>query len=95
MQDKVESYVGTCLMCHQDKVKQQQPIGLLEPLPIMERPWESVIMDFTIGLTKSEGYGSIIMVVDKFSNYTMFIATPIDCTIEEMSRLFLKHIVKY
>ena len=94
MQDKVESYVGTCLVCHQDKVKQQH-IGLLEPLPIMERPWESVIMDFTIGLTKSEGHGSIIMVVDKFSKYTMFIATPIDCTIEEMSRLFLKHIVKY
>ena len=85
----------TCLVCQQDKVEQQKPRGLLEPLLIAKRPWESVTMDFIIGLPKSKAYGSIIVVVDRFSKYVTFIATPIDCTIEETTTLFLKHVAKY
>ena len=91
----MDTYVRTCLLCQQDKVEQHQPRGLLEPLPIVERPWESVTMDFIIGLTKSEGYGSIIVVVDRFSKYATFIAVPKDSTAEEMTKLFLKKVVKY
>ncbi|RVW28374.1 Transposon Tf2-11 polyprotein [Vitis vinifera] len=95
IRDEVEAYVRTCLVCQQDKVEQRQPRGLLEPLPIAERPWDSVTMDFIIGLPKSEDNGSIIVVVDRFSKYATFIAAPTDCTAEETARLFLKHVVKY
>ncbi|RVX00707.1 Transposon Tf2-12 polyprotein [Vitis vinifera] len=95
IRDEVEAYVRTCLVCQQDKVEQRQPRGLLEPLPIAERPWDSVTMDFIIGLPKSEDSGSIIVVVDRFSKYATFIAAPTDCTAEETARLFLKHVVKY
>ncbi|RVW20599.1 Retrovirus-related Pol polyprotein from transposon 17.6 [Vitis vinifera] len=78
-----------------NKVEQRQPRGLLEPLPIAKRPWDSVTMDFIIGLPKSEDSGSIIVVVDRFSKYATFIAAPTDCTAEETTRLFLKHVVKY
>ena len=87
--------MGTCLVCQQDKVEQHQPRGLLDPLPISKHPWESVIMDFIIGLPKTKGHGSIIVVVDQFSKYATFIAAPKDCTVEEMTRLFLKNVVKY
>ena len=43
-------------------------------------------MDFIIGLPKSKGYGSIIVVVERFSKYATFIATPKDCTAEETAR---------
>ena len=95
IQDEVEAYVRTCLVCQQDKVEQQQPRGLLEPLSIAECPWDNVIMDFIIGLPKSEDNDSIIVVVDRFSKYATFIAVPTDCTAEETTRLFLKHVVKY
>ncbi|KAA0032828.1 reverse transcriptase [Cucumis melo var. makuwa] len=38
MQDDIESYVKTCLVCQQDKGEQQLPAGLLEPLSIAEKP---------------------------------------------------------
>ena len=94
MQDDVEAYVRTCLVCQQDKVEQQHPAGLREPLPIAERPWESVSMDFIVALPKSEGYGSIMVVVDRFSKYATFIPAPADCKVDEAARLFLKHVVK-
>ena len=95
IRDEVEAYVRTCLVCQQDKVEQRQPRSLLEPLPIAERPWDSVIMDFIIGLPKLEDNDFIIVVVDRFSKYATFIAAPTDCTAEETARLFLKHVVKY
>lgn len=38
MQNDVKAYVQTCLVCQQDKVEQQHPADLLEPLLIAEKP---------------------------------------------------------
>ena len=83
-------------MCaNKKKVEQRQPRGLLEALPIVERPWDSFTVDFIIRLPKLEDNGSIIVVVDRFSKYATFIAAPTGCIVEEMAKLFLKHVVKY
>ena len=46
-------------------------------------------MDFITCLLKSDGYRSIIVVVDRFPKSATFIAASIDCTTEEAARLFL------
>ncbi|XP_021802437.1 uncharacterized protein LOC110746516 [Prunus avium] len=95
MREDVDSFVRTCLVCHQDKTLQKQLGGLLEPLLVPTRPWESLSMDFIVSLSKSEGCGSILVVVDRFTKYATFIPTPADCNVKEAARLFLKHVVKY
>ena len=52
-------------------------------------------MDFISALPKSEGCGSVMVVVDRFSKYGTFIAAPRDCTAEEAAKLFFKGVVKY
>ncbi|KAL0345666.1 UNVERIFIED_CONTAM: Transposon Tf2-11 polyprotein [Sesamum radiatum] len=52
MRDDVETYVRTCLICQQDKTDHQKKTGLLQPLPIPTRPWESVSMVYISGLPK-------------------------------------------
>ncbi|KAL0417388.1 UNVERIFIED_CONTAM: Transposon Tf2-11 polyprotein [Sesamum latifolium] len=69
MRDDVETYVRTCLICQQDKADHQKKAGLLHPLPIPKRPWESVSMDYISGLPKVGDLGSIIVVVDRLSKY--------------------------
>ncbi|KAL0355950.1 UNVERIFIED_CONTAM: Transposon Tf2-11 polyprotein [Sesamum radiatum] len=95
MQDDVERYVCTCLICQQDKTDHQKKAGLLQPFPIPTRPWESVSMDYISGSTKVGDLGSIIVVVDRLSKYTTFIVAPKHVTAEGTSHLFFKHIVKY
>ena len=68
----------TCLVCQQDKVEQQRSRGLMEPLPIAERTWDSVTMDFIIELPKSKDNHTIIVVVDMFSKYATFIVALTD-----------------
>ncbi|KAL0433644.1 UNVERIFIED_CONTAM: Transposon Tf2-11 polyprotein [Sesamum latifolium] len=82
MQDDVETYVRTCLICQQDKADHQKKAGLLQPLPIPTRPWESVSMDYISGLPKVGDLGSIIVVVDRSSKYATFIAVPKHVTAE-------------
>ncbi|KAL0458927.1 UNVERIFIED_CONTAM: Transposon Tf2-11 polyprotein [Sesamum latifolium] len=95
MRDDVETYVRTCLICQQDKADHQKKAGLLHPLPIPKRPWESVSMDYISGLPKVGDLGSIIVVVDRLSKYATFIAAPKHVTAEGTAHLFFKHIVKY
>ena len=54
LKDDIEAYVRARLVCQRDKIEQETPAGLLEPLPIPERPWESISIDYIVGLPTSE-----------------------------------------
>jgi hypothetical protein len=55
LKDDAEEYVKTCLLCQQNRTLNKKKAGLLQPLPILEGPWESVSMDFMVSLPPSKG----------------------------------------
>lgn len=52
-------------------------------MPVTEKPWDSVTMDFIVALPKSHGFDAIMVVVDRFSKYTTFIPCPPDVKVDE------------
>ncbi|GKD15840.1 putative nucleotidyltransferase, ribonuclease H [Tanacetum coccineum] len=50
-------------------------------------------MDFITCFLNSEGGGSIIVVVDRFSKYGTFIAAPPDVTADDTAKLFFKNVI--
>ena len=56
MDKEVKEYVTTCLQCQRDKPSNQPPIGLLQPLPIPERPWSSISMDLITQLPRTTNW---------------------------------------
>lgn len=91
----IEAYVKSCLVCLQDKVERKKEAGLLQPLPIPDRPWQSVSMDFIGGFPKVDGLASILVVVDRFSKYAVFIGAPAACPADVAAELFFKNVVKH
>eukprot|EP00253_Pinus_taeda_P004645 PITA_04645 len=74
MKKNVVEYLAWCLECQQIKAEHQHPAGLLQPLPIPEWKWETISMDFIIGLPKIKRKNDSIMVVlDKLSKAAHFI----------------------
>eukprot|EP00253_Pinus_taeda_P031079 PITA_31079 len=74
MKKEVEEYLARFLECQQIKIEHQHPARLLHPLPIPERKWETISMDFIIGLPKSKkNNNSIMVVVDKLRKSAHFI----------------------
>lgn len=64
----VSEFVYRCLICQNIKAEKQKTLGLLQPLPILEWKWDSVSMDFVIGLTTSQrGNNAIWVVVDRLT----------------------------
>ncbi|RVW30894.1 Transposon Tf2-12 polyprotein [Vitis vinifera] len=95
MGEDVQAYVKSCLVCQMDKTKRKKAAGLLQPLPIPEKPWESISMDFIIGFPKVRDFKSVFVVVDRFSKYAVFIPAPNACPAEEAAKLFFSNIVKH
>lgn len=93
MENDIEAYVKSCLVCPLDKTERKKEAGLLQPLPIAVRPWASVLMDFISGFPK-DGKASIMVMVDRFSKYGIFVAAPTLCSSEVAVELFYKHVVK-
>ena len=95
MRDDVEMYVKTCLVCQLDKTEQKKHADLLQPLPIQEKLWVSISLDFVMGFPKVNGMRSILVVVDRFSKYAIFIAAPNTCPAEKAAELFFKNVMKH
>lgn len=49
----VLQYVRECLVGQQNQQEHTYPAGLLQPLPIPDRKWECISMDFITGLPKA------------------------------------------
>ena len=92
--DAVE-HVHSCDSCQRNKAQRMKPSGLLQPLPIPERRWGSVSVDFITGLPlTANGYDSICVCVDRLSKMTHFTPTTKDVNAEEFANLFFDVVVR-
>jgi transposase InsO family protein len=89
----VKKYIETCDVCQKSKSGRQSPHGKLIPLPIPERNWEKITMDFIVKLPKSNKYDSILVIVDRRSKMAHFIPCNETITAEGTARLVFEHIV--
>ncbi len=60
-------FVQRCEVCNISKSGHQCPAGLLQPLPIPQRPWSHIAIDFVTDLPSSNHFTTILTVIDRFS----------------------------
>lgn len=93
---EVKAYVTSCLPCQSNKPSQQQPMGLLQPLPIPTRKYEVVTMDFIMQLPRSRsGHDAAVVFVDKLTKKVSFAATKTTVTAPETAQIFFHEIVRH
>ena len=94
LKSAVQEFVHSCLTCQQAKPDRSRLPGLLQPLPVPDRAWQVISMDFIEGLPVSGGFNCILVVVDTFSKYAHFIALKHPFTAATVAKLFLSQVYK-
>ena len=94
MANYVKDYILRYDRCQCFKVGNIAPASKLQPLEVPHMPWVDVTVDFTTDLLLSNGFDSILVIVDWFSKEVEFIPCSRTITTLEMANLYLHHIWK-
>lgn len=65
----IRDYVAACATYEQNAYSTLMLVGLLQPLTVPERVWDDISTDFIESLPKSDGFNSILVVVDRLNRY--------------------------
>ncbi|GJR92358.1 putative mitochondrial protein [Tanacetum coccineum] len=90
----VKEWVRTCDVCQRNKSDLSAYPGLLQPLPIPEKIWQDLSMDFIGSLPMSQGKSSLLVVVDRLSKYAHFLPLAHPYTASQVAQLFLDNVYK-
>ena len=86
--------VQRCMTCQQSKGTATNA-RLYLPLPVPNKPWTNISMDFVLGLpptTRRSNY--ILVIVDKFSKMAHFVACKKTIDASNIAGLFFREIYK-
>ena len=95
----VRKYCESCAVCKRSKPSNQHPYGLLNPLDIPSRPWESIGIDFIgpLPLSKDRNgeYNSITVVIDCLTGMVHLVPGRINYTAKEVAELVFAEVYKH
>jgi hypothetical protein len=94
MSTSIKEYTNRCERCARMKPSNLAPPGKLCPLELPDIPWAEVTADFTTNLPLSNGFDSILVVVDRFSKEVEFIPCNKTTTALDTARLYLHNVWK-
>jgi hypothetical protein len=94
MSTSVKEYTNRCERCARMKPSNLAPPGKLCPLELPDIPWAEVTADFTTNLPLSNGFDSILVVVDRFSKEVEFIPCNKTTTALDTAQLYLHNVWK-
>jgi len=88
-------FIDNYYKCRRAKPRYKAPAGLLIPLPILDRLWLDIVIDFVTGLPLCKNIDAILIVVDRLSKeryYIAYKAREEGTTTEQTARLLYKYI---
>jgi len=87
-QDLVNSYVPSCTDCQHNKNATSKPGGPLHPLPVPNKCFNSIAINFISPLLKDEGFDCIVTMMDRLGTDVQMVACNTNMTVEEFVAIF-------
>ena len=90
----VKRYTRNCKTYSRIKPSNQGYQGVLRLLPLPNRPWTDIAMDFVVGLPESHGYNAILTIVDRLTGMRHLIPCNDTTGSEDLAWLYLREVWK-
>ena len=94
LRETIKPYVRNCDICQWSKVVRHAPYGMLQQKEVPDQPWKSIAMDFITDLPISDGYDTILVVIDRLTKMSHFIPCNKNLDARQFATLFLKEIIR-
>ncbi len=95
MKKDISSLVASCETCQQVKVEHQKPGGKLQSLPIPERKWGSISMDFVVGMPLTRRrHNAIWVIVDRLTKAAHFLPMNLTDSLDKLAQLYIREVVR-
>ena len=95
MKKEIEEFVSKCLTCQKIKLEHQRPSRPLQPLDIPEWKWESIAMDFVVGLPRMPaGHDLIWVIIDRLTKSAHFLPVKTTYSVEKYAKVYIAEIVR-
>src|SRR5260370_27434584 len=88
----VKYYVNSCMNSACNKAPQHKPYGKLKQLPIPDKLWNSISMDFIEHLLAAYGFTAILVIINCLTKQSLFIPTYDTINSPQLAQLFLTHV---
>ena len=89
MLQDIRRFVRNCDVCNRNKVWRERRYGFLKPLPVPNRIWSELSIDFITDLPKSDNCTYIMVIMDRLSKSVIFEAYK-DITVQTVVDKFLR-----
>jgi len=89
-----DKFCKTCKACHQAKVPTHRPTGLLHPLPIPTKPWDSIGTDFIGPFPEANSFNYLWVVICQMTSMVHLIPVHTKLTASELSWKYMREIVR-
>jgi transposase InsO family protein len=93
--DDVAQYVNACRACRRSTIPRDRTPGFLHPLPIPDRPWQHISMDYKSFPKDKHGYDTLWVVVDRLSKQAISIPCFKTVTARDMAEMYIQHIYRH
>jgi len=90
----VGKYVEGCDLCQRMKNRTEEPAGKLKLSKVPKKPWSHLTVDFITKLLVVAGKDAVLVVCDRLSKMTHFVATTEGISVEGLARLFWDNVWK-
>ena len=84
----IEKYVEGCDLCQRMKNRTEKPVGKLKLSEVPKRSWSHLTVDFITKLPVVAEKDAVLVVCDRLSKMTHFVATTEGTSAEGLARLF-------
>ena len=92
MSGDIDTYVANCKICRRTHAPRDKKPGLLRSLPVPDRPWQHVAMDFKSFPRDKKGYNNVFVVIDRFGKRAFSLPCHKTVTAQHAADLYYRYI---
>jgi hypothetical protein len=91
----IDRYCANCHACRRSHVRRDKKPGFLHQLPIPDRPWQHISVDFKKCPESRTGHNMVAIFVDRLGKRPITIPVRDTITAKQLVPLFLTHVVRH